>query len=56
MSTKGMIAIYSHPEDKLENWHCLVYKHFDSYMDGILPTLIPMLMHFDKNRGRSSIS
>jgi len=45
-----MIGIYEHPDSNLENWHTLIYKHHDGYIEGVLPILIPLLIEFDKKR------
>jgi hypothetical protein len=40
---------------KLSEPHCIIYRHWDGYPDGVLPDIMPILEDFDKDRGLGDI-
>lgn len=51
MSTRAQIGFYEKPEDKVENFEALLYRHSDGYPSGVLPEIMPFLAFFKKARG-----
>jgi len=54
VSTRCQIGFYYENKSRLSNFEALLYRHCDGYPQGpsgVLATIIPHLLDFDKNRG-----
>lgn len=51
MSTRAQICIKRDTEGFKDTGGIYIYKHYDGYPEGVMPTLAPMVKEFIENRG-----
>jgi len=55
MSTRCQLGIYPKQGTPIKDFETLIYRHSDGYPSGVLPDIMPFLVHFKTNRGLDDI-